>query len=95
VHPAETLDGVAAIYVIDGNDITLYPSPEAAASDIEGYDALDLDYVGLDGTVWTARVEGPKWGPVTSHQIDDRPPDLVAQLRQAGYEVNDAPTGGS
>jgi hypothetical protein len=39
---------VTAIYVIDGNDISLYPSPEAVCAEVEGYDAPDLDYLGID-----------------------------------------------
>jgi hypothetical protein len=79
---------VAAIYVIDGNDISLYASPEAVCADIEGFDAPDLDYVGIDGVVWRATVTGPKWGPVSLHRTDERRPDLVARLRAAGFEVD-------
>ncbi len=43
------MTGGPAIYVIDGHDVTLYPSPEDAAADIEGYDAAYLNYLG-----WTA-----------------------------------------
>jgi hypothetical protein len=86
---------VAAIYVIDGNDIALYPSPEAAATDIEGYDADDLDYLGVDGTVWKATVAGPKWGPITLHSTDERRHDPVNRLRAAGYQVDDTSTRGT
>jgi hypothetical protein len=86
---------VTAIYVIDGHDITLYSSPEAAASDIEDYDAHDLDYLGVDGTVWKATVAGPAWGPVTLHPTDEQRPDLVARLRAAGYELDDISIGGT
>jgi hypothetical protein len=80
---------VAGIYAIDGYDITLYPSPEAAASDIEGYDAPGLDYLGVDGSIWKATVIGPKWGRVVLEVTDERRPDLVARVRAAGYEVAD------
>jgi hypothetical protein len=76
------------IYVIDGYDIRPFASPEDAAADIEGYDAADQDYLGADGSVWRATVEGPKWGPVTLHRTSDRRPDLVARVAAAGYPVS-------
>ena len=77
-----------AIYVIEGHDITLYPSPEDAAATIEGFDAADLDYLGIDGSVWRATVEGPEWGPVSLHRAEESRPDLVARLRAAGHTVH-------
>ena len=71
-----------AVFVIDGHDIDLYPDAEGAAREVEGYDAMRLDYFGADGTVYTATVEGPEWGPVTLHPTqDNRLADLVRLLR--------------
>jgi len=81
------MTGALAIYVVDGHDITLYPSPEDAAAAIEGYDAAELDYLGIDGSVWRATVQGPEWGPVTLHRTDESRPDLVEQVRAAGHIV--------
>ena len=53
-----------AVFVMDGHDIELYPDAEAAALDVEGYDAMEFNYLGADGTVFRATVEGPEWGPV-------------------------------
>jgi len=76
------------IYVIEGRDVSFYPSAVEAAANVEGYDAAVCDYVGTDGSIWRAIVEGPAWGPVTLHPTSETRPDLVAQLRAAGYEVN-------
>jgi hypothetical protein len=54
-----------AVFVVDGHDIDLYPDAEGAAREIEGYDAMSLDYFGGDGTVYMATLEGPERGPVT------------------------------
>ncbi len=71
-----------AVFVVDGHDIELYPDAEAAAWEIEGYDATRLDYFGADGTVYKATVEGPEWGPVSLHRTpDNRVGDLVRMLR--------------
>ena len=71
-----------AVFVIDGHDIDRYPDAEGAAREIEGYDAMSLDYFGADGTVYVATVEGPEWGPVTLHRThDNRLDDLVRLLR--------------
>lgn len=60
-----------AVFVVDGHDIDLYPNAGEAAREIEGYDAHALDYVGADGTVFEAIVDGPEWGPVTLHRTQD------------------------
>lgn len=71
-----------AVFVIDGHDIDLYPDAEGAAREIEGYDAKNLDYIGTDGTVYAATIEGPEWGPVTLHPMqDNRLDELVRLLR--------------
>ena len=54
--------------VVEGHDIDLYPDAESAAVQVESYDAMSLDYLGADGTVYKATVEGPQWGPVTLHR---------------------------
>lgn len=70
------------MFVIDGHDIDLYPDVEGAAREIEGHDAQTLDYVGADGTVYKAIVEGPAWGPVTLHRTDaNRLQELIRLLR--------------
>jgi hypothetical protein len=74
--------GDVAVFVIEGHDIDMYPDAEGAAREIEGYDALRLDYFGADGTVYRASVEGPEWGPVTLHRAEEnRFADLVRLLR--------------
>jgi hypothetical protein len=71
-----------AVFVVDGHDIDRYPDAEGAAREIEGYDAMSLDYFGGDGTVYMATVEGPEWGPVALHPTqDNRLDDLVRLLR--------------
>jgi hypothetical protein len=71
-----------AVFVVDGHDVELYPDVEAAALDVEGYDATDLDYLGADGTVYEATVEGREWGPVPLHRTqENRLEDLVRLLR--------------
>jgi hypothetical protein len=73
---------VVAVFVIDGHDIELYPDAATAASEVEGYDAFDLEYLGADGTVYRAAVDGPDWGPVTLHRTDEsRVADLILLLR--------------
>ena len=70
------------MFVVDGHDIELYPDAEGAAREIEGYDAMSLDYLGADGTVYKATVEGPEWGPITLHRTqDNRLDDLIRLLR--------------
>ncbi len=34
------------VFVVDGHDIDLYPDAKAAALEVEGYDAMSLDYLG-------------------------------------------------
>ncbi len=71
-----------AVFVMEDHDIELYADVEAAARELEGYAAQILDYVGADGTVYMATVEGPEWGPVTLHPTqDNRLDDLVRLLR--------------
>ena len=68
--------------MIEGHDIDLYPDAKGAAREIEGYDAETLDYIGADGTVYRATVEGPEWGPVTLHRThDNRLDELIHVLR--------------
>lgn len=55
------------MFVIEGHDIELYPDAVSAAAHVEGYDAPILDFIGTDGTVYEAVVEGPEWGPVSLH----------------------------
>ena len=50
-----------AVFVVDGHDIDLYPDTESVTLALEGY-AVDLDFVGADGTVYEASVEVPEWG---------------------------------
>jgi hypothetical protein len=72
----------AAVFVVDGHDIELYPDAETAALDVEGYDATDLEYLGADGTVYEATVEGAEWGPVRLHRTQEsRLEDLIRLLR--------------
>jgi hypothetical protein len=72
----------AAVFVIDGHDIELYPDAQRAAREIEGYDATRHDYFGADGTVYVATVEGREWGPVTLHRTEgNRLDDLIRLLR--------------
>jgi len=75
-----------AVFVIDGHDIDLYPDAEGAAREIEGYDAVSLDYFGADGTVYMATVEGSEWGPVTLHRTQDNRLDDLVQLLRAEAE---------
>jgi hypothetical protein len=71
-----------AVVVIDGHNIDLYPDAEGAAREIEVYDAKQLDYLGADGTVYEATVEGHEWGTVTLHRTqNNRLDDLVRLLR--------------
>lgn len=55
------------VFVIDGHDIELYPDAASAATEAEGYDAPTLDFIGADGTVYEAGIEGPEWGPASLH----------------------------
>lgn len=72
----------AAVFVVEGRYIELYPDAEAAAAGTEGYDAMDLDFLGADGTVYEATVEGPLWGPVRLHRTqENRLADLISLLR--------------
>ena len=48
------------MFVVDDHDIELYADAEAAASDVEGYDAMQFEYLGADGTVYKATVERRK-----------------------------------
>lgn len=84
-----------AVFVVDGHDIDLYPDAEGAAREIEGYDAMGLDYFGADGTVYKATVDGPEWGPVSLHRTQDiRLDDLVRLLRaEAAYRGLPLPPG--
>jgi len=85
-----------AVFVVDGHDIELYPDAEAAALDVEGYDATDLDYLGADGTVYEATVEGPEWGPVRLHRTrENRLEHLVRLLRTAAARAQPVPTSAS
>jgi hypothetical protein len=86
---------VTQIYVINGHDISLYASPEAVCSEVEGYDAPQLEYLVVDGSVWKATVDGPKCGAVRLHRSGERRPDLIARLRAAGSPVNDCGTPGN
>ena len=61
-----------AVFVVDHHNIDLYPDAEGAAREIEGYDAMSLDYFGGNGTVYMATLEGPEWGPVTHPTKDNR-----------------------
>ena len=38
-----------------------YPDAEVAAREIEGYDAKAFGYLGADGTVYEATVDGTEW----------------------------------
>jgi hypothetical protein len=70
------------VFVIDGHDIELYPDGASAAAEIEGYDAPNLGFIGGDGTVYEAFVEGPEWGPFNLRDTERNGlPDLVKVLR--------------
>lgn len=70
------------MFVVDGHDIDMYPNVESAASSVEGYDAKRPDFLGADGTVYEATVEGPEWGPVRLRETDENQlGDLVRLLR--------------
>jgi hypothetical protein len=83
------------VFVMEGHDIDLYPDSEWAAKEIEGYDAQINDYLGANGTVYIASVEGPEWGPVTLHPTQDNRLDhLVRLLRsEAEYRGLSLPSG--
>lgn len=71
-----------AVFVIDGHDIDIYTDAKRAAREIEGYDASTCDYIGADGTVYEATVEGAEWGHVRLHPTDaNRLEELVQILR--------------
>lgn len=73
---------MGAVFVIDGHDIELCPDVDSAAEQIEGYDAMRLEYFGTDGTVYAATVQGAEWGPVTLHATErNRLGDLIRLLR--------------
>lgn len=70
------------VFVVEGHDIELYPDPASAAAHVEGYDAPTLDFIGADGTVYEAVVEGPEWGPVALRDSGRNDlTELVALLR--------------
>lgn len=80
-----------AVFVVDGHDINLYPDAEAPAIEVEGYDALSLNYLGADGTVYKAAVEGPEWGPVTLHPTDENRLAYLVQLLRAEAQARGLP----
>jgi hypothetical protein len=70
------------VFVVEGHDIELYEDAEAAALEVESYDASGLAYFGTDGTLYKANIEGPEWGPVRLHRTqENRLEDLVRLLR--------------
>lgn len=71
------------VFVVDGHDIDTYPDAESAAREIEGYDAHTFDYIGADGAVYEATVDGTEWGPVMLSRTDaNRFDELVRLLRE-------------
>jgi len=80
-----------AVFVVDGHDIDLYPDAEAAALEVEAYDATSLDYLGADGTVYKATVEGPKWGPVRLHPTEENRLAYLVQLLRAEAQQRGVP----
>lgn len=89
------------VFVIDGRDIELYLDAESAAAEVEGYDALQLEFIGADGTIYEGVVEGPEWGPVSLRDTGRNGlPDLTRRLRAEAAarsvtlsaEVRDEPT---
>lgn len=71
-----------AVFVVDGHDIDLFPDADAVALKVEGYDAMSAQYLGADGTVYTATVKGPQWGSVRLLRTqENRLDDLVHLLR--------------
>lgn len=89
------------VFVIDGRDIELYPDAESAAAEVEGHDAIQLEFIGADGTVYEGVVEGPEWGPVSLRDTGRNGlPDLTRRLRAEAAarsvtlsaEVRDEPT---
>ena len=81
-----TTPEVSAVFVMDGHDIDLYPDADTAALNVEGYDAASLDYVGADGVVYEATVEGHKWGPVRLHRTQATRFDELVRLLRDGAE---------
>jgi hypothetical protein len=75
-----------AVFVVDEHDIDLYPDADAAALNIEGYDAHGFEYFGADGTVYDAIVDGPKWGPVRLHRTQETRLDELIQLLRSEAE---------
>jgi len=70
------------VFVVDGHDIDFYPDAHGAAREIEGYDAVGLEYFGADGDVYLATVEGSELGSVTLHRTqNNRLDELVCVLR--------------
>ncbi len=49
---------ITAVFVLEGSDISAYPSIEAAAAAFEVHDIKDLTYLTDDGTVLQAMAEG-------------------------------------
>jgi hypothetical protein len=72
------------VFVIEGNDIQLYDDAAAAAQSVEGYDADDLRYLGIDGTVYVGMAGQSLSGPIVLTPTQDQQRDeLVARLRAA------------
>jgi hypothetical protein len=86
VHEGKAFMMGIAVFVVDGHDINLYPDADAAALSVEGYDAMRLDYLGADGTVYEAIVEGPQWGPVRLHRTQETRLDELIHLLWAEAE---------
>jgi len=80
-----------AVFVVDGHDIELYADAEAAALEVEGYDAMDFNYLGADGTVYEATVEGPEWGPVRLHPTQENRLGYLVQLLRTEVEQRGLP----
>ncbi len=80
-----------AVFVVDGHDIDLYPDAEAAALEVEGYDAMTFDYFGADGTVYHANVEGPESGPVRLHPSRETRLEHLVQLLRAEAQYRGLP----
>lgn len=89
------------VFVIEDHDIELYPDAESAAAEIEGYDAPQLEFIGADGTLYEAVVDGPEWGPVSLRDTGRNVlPDLTRRLRTEATarsltlpaEIRDEPT---
>jgi hypothetical protein len=70
---------ITAVFVFDGNDVSAYPTIEAAAAASEVYDLKVLTYFTDDGTVLRATAEGyqVRLTPTTER----RPDELRDRLR--------------